>query len=54
VETVWQMAKQKGWRDPSGRLIEGDAYSLGERLTTAAVTLIVVLSQDHPNSRPVL
>jgi hypothetical protein len=22
VETAWQMAKQKGWRDPSGRLIE--------------------------------
>jgi hypothetical protein len=29
VETTWQMAKQKAWRDPSGRLIEGDAYSLG-------------------------
>ena len=22
VETAWQMAKEKGWRDPSGRLIE--------------------------------
>ena len=21
VETAWQMAKEKGWRDPSGRLI---------------------------------
>jgi hypothetical protein len=22
VETAWQMAKENGWRDPSGRLIE--------------------------------
>ena len=22
VETAWQMAKEKGWRDPRGRLIE--------------------------------
>jgi len=22
VETAWQMAKEKGWRDPQGRLIE--------------------------------
>jgi hypothetical protein len=22
VETAWQMAREKGWRDPQGRLIE--------------------------------
>ena len=50
IVSWWWPTPSGGIYPQMGRTLHCDAYSLGERLTTAVVTLIVVLSQDHPNS----